>query len=285
MEFLETDFGHLAYQKHGVGKNITLLFHGFGQNMKAYEPFLELIKVDDCFLVFDMFYHGHSSWKSVDQKLTKAIWRKILLQLMKKEGFEKFNLIGYSMGGKFCLVSYELFPCHVNSLLLMAPDGIKTGFWYNMATFPGFLNKLFKRVIFHPERFFRIMDFLHRMGILQNSLIKFVKSQMQTRTMRAQIYFTWNVFKPLKPNLKQISYFLNSNQTPFTLFTGEYDKMVTFKNLSEFSSKISHANNIELSCGHNALIEETAGYLKAKDKIYDAKGVLHQSRDYLRFFP
>jgi pimeloyl-ACP methyl ester carboxylesterase len=261
MEFLETDFGHLAYKKHGTGKNISLLFHGFGQNMKVYEPFLDLIKEDDCYMVFDMFYHGHSSWKSIDQKLTKVIWRKILLQLMEKEDFAKFNLIGYSMGGKFCLISYELFPCHVKSLLLMAPDGIKTGFWYNMATFPGFLNKLFKRVIFHPQRFFSIIDFLHSLGLLQSSLIKFVKSQMQTRTMRAQAYFTWNVFKPLKPNLKEITDFLNLNQIPFTLMTGKYDKMVTSKNLRGFSSKISHLKNVELPCGHNTLIEETANFL------------------------
>jgi pimeloyl-ACP methyl ester carboxylesterase len=261
MEFLETSFGHLAYKKHGSGKNIHLLFHGFGQNMKAYDSFLPLKQENDCYLVFDMFYHGQSSWKSVNQKLTKEIWREIMVLLMEKENFEKFHLVGYSMGGKFCLITYELFPNFVKSLLLMAPDGIKTGFWYNMATFPGFLNKLFKHVVFHPERFFRTMDFFHGLGLLQNSLIKFVKSQMGTRTMRAQVYFTWNVFKPLKPDLGQIIKMIRLNQTPIFLFTGAYDKMITSENLSRFSSKIPHITLHELNSGHNTLIVETSIFL------------------------
>jgi pimeloyl-ACP methyl ester carboxylesterase len=264
MEFLETTFGHLAYKKHGTGQNFHLLFHGFGQNMKAYDSFLTLRMETDTYLVFDIFYHGQSSWKSVNQKLTKEIWREIMVQLMEKEKFEKFHLIGYSMGGKFCLITYELFPNFVKSLILMAPDGIKTGFWYNMATFPGFLNKVFRHVVFHPERFFKTMDFFHSLGLLQSSLIKFVKSQMGTRTLRAQVYFTWNVFKPLQPDLGQIIKMIRMNKTPISLFTGEFDKMVTTENLSRFSSKIPHISLFVLKSGHNTLIRETANFLAAK---------------------
>ncbi|MCR9015378.1 alpha/beta hydrolase [Aquiflexum gelatinilyticum] len=267
MEFLETTFGHLAYKKHGTGQNIHLLFHGFGQNMKAYDSFLTLRRETDTYLVFDMFYHGQSSWKSVNQKLTKAIWREIVLQLMQKEKFEKFHLVGYSMGGKFCLITYELFPNFVQSLLLMAPDGIKTGFWYNMATFPGILNRLFRHVVFHPERFFRTMDFFHRLGLLQSSLIKFVKSQMGTRKKRAQVYFTWNVFKPLRPDLGLIIKTIRMNQTPISLFTGQFDKMITSDNLSRFNSKIPHLLMFELNSGHNTLIEETFNFLSSKNQI------------------
>ncbi len=264
MEFLEAAFGHLAYQKHGDGPEVFLLFHGFGQNLKAYDTFIPLRKEEETYLVFDLFYHGQSSWKSVNQKLTKEIWKAIIALLMQKEGFNRFHLIGYSMGGKFSLLTYELFPCHVKSLLLMAPDGIKTGLWYNMATFPGILNRLFKHVVFHPKRFFKTMDLLNSFGVLQGSITKFVKSQMQTRTMRAQVYFTWNVFKPLQPDLSSIIKMIRMNHTPITLLTGKYDMMVTTENLKKFSSKIIHLENIQLDCGHNALIEETASFLKSQ---------------------
>ncbi|GAB2607484.1 alpha/beta fold hydrolase [Belliella aquatica] len=264
MIFLETSFGNLAYQKHGKGSDIHLLFHGFGQNMKVYDSFLSLRKETDSFIIFDIFYHGQSSWKSAEHKLSKEIWKEIVQKLMEKEGFEKFHLIGYSMGGKFSLATYELFPEHVQSLLLMAPDGIKTGFWYNMATFPGILNRVFKHVVFHPERFFKTMKVLKIVGILQKSLIKFVKSQMKTRTMRAQVYFTWIVFKPLQPSMGKIIKSLRENQTPITLVTGKFDKMVTTENLKKFSSKIEHIKIVELESGHNTLIEDTVNYL-AKD--------------------
>lgn len=260
MIFLETSFGNLAYQKHGKGSDVHLLFHGFGQNMKVYDTFLSLRKETDTYIVLDVFYHGQSSWKSIDHKLTKEIWKEIMQQLMLKEGFEKFHLIGYSMGGKFSLATYELFPEQVQSLLLMAPDGIKTGFWYNMATFPGILNRVFKHVVFHPERFFKTMKVLKKVGILQKSLIKFVKSQMKTRTMRAQVYFTWIVFKPLQPSLGKIIQCLRAYQTPITLVTGKFDKMVTRENLEKFTNKIPHIKIVELESGHNTLIEDTVKY-------------------------
>ncbi|AFL85658.1 putative hydrolase or acyltransferase of alpha/beta superfamily [Belliella baltica DSM 15883] len=260
MDFLNTSFGKLAYQKHGKGNDVYLLFHGFGQNMKAFDTFLTLRKETQTYLIFDIFYHGQSSWKSINYKLTKDIWKEIIIQLMLEEGFEKFHLIGYSMGGKFSLATYELFPKQVQSLLLMAPDGIKTGFWYNMATFPGILNRVFRHVVFHPERFFKTMKMLKKVGILQKSLIKFVKSQMKTRTMRAQVYFTWIVFKPLQPSLGKIIQSLRENQTPITLVTGKFDKMVTTENLKKFTTKIPHIKIVELESGHNSLIEDTKNY-------------------------
>lgn len=261
MKFLQTPFGQLAYKKYGAGKNIHLLFHGFGMNMKSYQPFIAARKEADCYLVFDIFYHGNSSWRSADQLLTKDIWKKIIEQLMAAENFNRFHLVGYSMGGKFSLNTYEMFPDKVDSMLLMAPDGIKTGLWYNQTAYPKVLNRLFKRVIFKPERFFKLMDVFWRLGLLGSSIRKFVRSQMLTRTMRAQLYFTWVVFKPLRPQLGTIIKAARQYETPIMLVTGEYDKMVTSTNLSHFSSKIPHLKTVELPCGHNDLIEETVKYL------------------------
>ncbi|MBW3469393.1 alpha/beta fold hydrolase [Arthrospiribacter ruber] len=267
MEFLETGLGRLAYERHGSGPEVFLFFHGFGQNRKIYYPYLSFRKENQSFLFIDIFYHGESSWNSVSNKLTKEEWRLIIAHLMAKESFKEFHLVGYSMGGKFSLICMELFPNYAKSLLLMAPDGIKTGFWYNMATFPGMLNRLFKHVVFHPERFFKTIDLLYKLGLLQNSLVKFVKSQMQTRTKRAQVYFTWNVFKPLQPDLGQIIKMIRLHEQPVVLVTGKFDKMVTSENLNRFSSKIPQLQNIELESGHNSLVEDTLAYLQKSENI------------------
>lgn len=262
MKFLETALGKLAYERHGKGPDMHLFFHGFGQNRKIYYPFLQIRKEHQSFLLIDIFYHGESSWKSISKKLTKEIWRDVLLKLMAEESFKEFHLIGYSMGGKFSLITYELFPNYVQSMLLMAPDGIKTGFWYNMATFPGILNRIFKHVVFHPDRFFKTIDILHRLVFLQSSLVKFVKFQMQTRTKRAQVYFTWNVFKPMQTDLSYIIKMARMHQQPIFLVTGTYDKMITPDNLERFSSKIPNLKNFELQSGHNTLVEDTFEFVQ-----------------------
>lgn len=149
----------------------------------------------------------------------------------------------------------------------MAPDGIKTGFWYNMATFPGILNRVFKLVVFQPDRFFKTIDFLYRIGLLQSSLVKFVKFQMQTRTKRAQVYFTWNVFKPMQPDLGFIIKMARLHQQPIVLAIGTYDKMVTAENLDRFSSKIPHLKKLDLPSGHNTLVEDTFNHIQKSGDI------------------
>ena len=93
------------------------------------------------------------------------------------------------MGGKFALLSFELIPYQVNSLTLLAPDGIKTGLWFSMSNHPNYFDPVFKRVIFKPRRFFSIVEGLNSAGLVEKSLLKFVKTQMKTRSKRAQAYF------------------------------------------------------------------------------------------------
>ncbi|WP_194774506.1 alpha/beta fold hydrolase [Pararhodonellum marinum] len=262
MQYLETDFGKLAYKKYGNGQCVHLLFHGFGQSMKSMSEFLKLKRPGDSFYFFDIYFHGNSNWKNSKGKLDKNKWKSVIEALKEKEAFDQFHLIGYSMGGKFSLITFELYPEHVLSLTLMAPDGIRTGLWYSLATYPGIFNRLFKYIIFHPKIFFKWIGRLKKMGLIEKSLEKFVQQQMATRTMRAQIYFTWNAFKPFQPDLKHIINEWNRLETPGRLFLGTYDQMVTTQNLSSFYQKIRPLKMVELPCGHNALIGATVQYLQ-----------------------
>lgn len=264
MSTLETPWGRLFYEQMGKGPEVFLVFHGFGQSHLDMFPFARLIQPGQRFLFFDLFFHGKSSWHDTSVLLTKGIWSKIIQEVSTQEGFTDFHLVGYSMGGKFSLLTFELFPEQVKSLILLAPDGIKTGLFYNLNSYPAYFHPLFKGVVFNPQRFFGIMDGLHSVGILETSLIKFVKTQMQTRSKRAQVYLTWKVFGNLQLSLGKIIQLARSKKTPIQLFTGEYDKMVTAANLSRFSSKIPHLKAVSLPVGHGKLIEAAVEYLNQR---------------------
>jgi pimeloyl-ACP methyl ester carboxylesterase len=255
MNFLKTKWGKLAYKSCGTGKEVSLIFHGFGQTHQDMLPFEALLSPDSRFLFIDVFYHGRSVWRDPNQSLNQSTWKMIISELMSKEDFSTFNLIGYSMGGKFSLVTYALFPEKVKSLLLIAPDGIKTGLWYSLNSYPSFLHQPFKQVIFRPKPFFRIVERLEQVGLVESSLTKFVRNEMKTRSKRAQVYLTWRVFGALRPHLPTVITEIRKRQTPITLYIGEYDKMVTGENLRRFSSKIKHLQVITLPVGHGQLIE------------------------------
>lgn len=263
MNTLVTPWGRLVYQQMGEGPEVFLVFHGFGQSHSDMLTFARLIQPGQRFLFFDLFFHGKSSWYDSSTLLTKEIWSKIIHEILTQEEFNDFHLVGYSMGGKFSLLTYELFPEQVKSLILLAPDGIKTGLLYNLNSYPAYFHPLFKSVVFNPTRFFGIMEGLHSVGILEPSLLKFVKTQMQTRSKRIQVYFVWKVFGGIQLQLGKIIQQSRKTQTPVTLFIGKFDKMVTAENLDRFSSKIQHLRKITLPVGHGGLIKEVVDFILA----------------------
>lgn len=265
MNYLIHSKGKLAYQKTGMGSEVYLIFHGFGQDHHAMLPFTGIRKPNQCFLFIDMFYHGRSQWFDSTKKLERIHWIELIKLLQKQEKFTDFHLIGYSMGGKFSLLSYELFSKEVKSLTLIAPDGIRTGLWYSMSNYPNFIHPLFKSVIFKPNRFFGIIEGLNSAGLVEKSFIKFIKTQLETRSDRAKAYFVWKVFGGVQLQLGTIIQLARTQKTPINLFIGDFDQMVTAENLERFIWKIPHLKRTALPVGHGQLIEATVAFLKAEN--------------------
>jgi hypothetical protein len=65
--------------------------------------------------------------------------------------------------------------------------------------------------------------------------------------------------------LGKITQSLREYQTPITLVTGKFDKMVKIENLEKFTLKIPQIKTIELESGHNSLIEDTKNYYFEKE--------------------
>ncbi len=145
----------LHYEKSGTGSQVLLAFHGFGQD-KSY--FDELIKIwSDTYTIytFDIYFHGESFWPNGKERpLTKADWQAIIKAFVIQEDITRFSLVGFSMGGKFVLATLENFADHVNEVTLIAPDGIKTSFWYSLATYPLFFRKIFENIIHQPKPYY-----------------------------------------------------------------------------------------------------------------------------------
>ncbi len=272
MEFFRHAAGKLAYRRLGSGSDVWIFFHGFGQCHQDMLSFDKLRTSKQSYLFVDLIYHGQSSWNTSEKDLKKEEWKAILLSLLQKESIDTFHLVGYSMGGKFALLSYELLPERISSLSLLAPDGIKTGLWYSMSNYPSGIHPLFKQVVFRPKRFFTLVDGLKTAGLLQKSLVKFVKTQLETRSKRAQAYLVWKVLGGLHLQLGTIIHQLRQHPIPVTLVLGEFDRMVSPKNLERFSAKVPQLKLLQLPVGHGQLIEATVSYLhQAQEKEHSSR--------------
>jgi pimeloyl-ACP methyl ester carboxylesterase len=175
---------------------------------------------------------------------------------------EKFSLCGFSLGGKFAIATLEAFPEHVNSMILIAPDGIKTSFWYSLATYPIVFRHLFKSMILHPNRFSALSKMLSSVRIMDRGLVRFADSQMDTEEKRRRVYYSWVVFRRLKFDLDKIAELINNNSIRLLLITGKYDKVIRSQSMSRLLKHVRVYRHEILETGHNGLINEAALFLQ-----------------------
>jgi pimeloyl-ACP methyl ester carboxylesterase len=250
----------LAYTKTGAGEAVLVLFHGFGQDHNAFHKWVDTLKESHTLYTFDLFFHGASHWHS-RSPVEKDDWKEIMLLFLEKENIEKFGVVGFSLGGKFAMITVEAFPSLVTELTLLAPDGIKTSFWYSLATYPIAVRALFKSMILHPNRLYRLTKLLRRLKIVDQGLLRFAESQMDTEEKRRRVYFAWVYFRHLKPDLNELVSLLNQHATPCKLLLGKYDKVIQADNMKAFVKEIRKIQFDVIDAGHNDLIPKSVIYL------------------------
>lgn len=246
----------LHYDISGTGSKPLLVFHGFGQDRKAFSDFLKKISSAYKIYSFDIFFHGESQWNKGENPLEKSYWKKLLSVFLSHHKIDRFSVLGFSMGGKFALASLEAFPEKTESIFLLAPDGIRISPWYTLATYTSTTRQLFKSMIFKPERFHWIANLSFKLGFIDKGVLRFVESQMNTQEKREQVYYSWVVFRNLKFNLNQVASIINSNNINLAIYVGKHDKVITAESMELLLRKVKTYTFEILETGHNGLISK-----------------------------
>jgi len=245
----------LAYRKSGYGNKALLLFHGFGQHHQAFAALTDTLAPYFTLYAFDLFFHGSSKWNEGEQPLEKEMWKEILRQFLEEHHIEKFSVLGFSMGGKFALASLELFPHQIEQIILLAPDGVKTSFWYSLATYPLVLRKFFKSMILKPGRLHAVTTVLHTLHLIDHGMLRFAESQMATQEKRERVYYSWVVFRHLQVDIRQIAELINASSIQLLMIVGKHDKIITARNMNHLLGLVPNHKLELLDTGHNGVID------------------------------
>jgi pimeloyl-ACP methyl ester carboxylesterase len=179
-----------------------------------------------------------------------------------EQSITTFSLVGFSMGGKFALATFEAFPAQCKNIFLIAPDGIKTSFWYSMATYPLLLRRFFKSLIGNYNRFEALTKFLHKYRLVDQGLIRFADYQMGSEHKRKRVYYSWVVFRHLKFNMKSIARLINQHKVNAVIIVGEYDRVIEPKNMTRFLQHLDRYRFEVLPSGHSGLIYQSLPFIK-----------------------
>ena len=251
----------LHYVKAGHGKEPLLVFHGFGQDHTLYVPLLKSLSPGYTLYIIDLFFHGKSEWNEGERPLEKSAWSEILDVLLQEQKINRFSILAYSLGGKFAMATVEAFPARINKLFLLAPDGIRTSFWYSMATYPKMFRSLFKSMISRHDRFLWIADKLNESNLVDKGLIRFADYQMNTEEKRRRVYYSWVVFRRLTFDMRTIARIINDNNIHLTMIVGKYDKVIRPENMQRLLKHVKDHRLEVLESGHTGLIHESLRFL------------------------
>jgi len=265
---LQSEQATLHYTKTGNSARTLIAFHGFGQTSEAFHGLARALSDSYTIYLFDIFFHGDSTWALDEHPLEKVTWAALMEKFLTQESINTFSLLGFSMGGKFVLATLEAFPEKVNEIFLLAPDGIKTSMWYSLATYPIAFRKLFKSMIAHPNRFAAIAHTAQRIGLINKGILRFVESQMNTEEKRKRVYYSWVVFRHLSFDMDTISKLINQNNIRLVMIVGKFDKVITPRNMNALLRKVPNAHLEIPHTGHNGVIEASIQILKNKDYLH-----------------
>jgi pimeloyl-ACP methyl ester carboxylesterase len=246
----------LCYSVMGGGPKTMFFFHGYGQSKEAFYDKMKMLKHTHTSYSFDLFFHGESSWRYGENVIIKEFWAQLIKAFLDAFAISRFSMTGFSLGARFVMATLESVPDCIDQINLLAPDGVKTNFWYNLATYPVAFRKLFKSMILHPSRFFSLAHAIHTIGLVDKGLVRFAESQMKTEEMRYRVYYSWVVFRALKFDMRAFASFSANYSVEVNMIIGRYDKVITLQNMRRLLKHLPTCHVIVVNTGHNGIIEK-----------------------------
>jgi pimeloyl-ACP methyl ester carboxylesterase len=230
----------------GEGKKILFAFHGFGQNPTTFEA-LRCVLPDYTIYSFDMLSFGKQPKK-------REVFEQIE-RFCKSYGIDKFSLLAFSIGAKMALCLVEHFSEKIEKICLVAPDGFKKHFWYNLAV-SSIGKPLFWRFIKHPHLFFRWAHYLAYLKILPHQLIKIAEKYTDTPPKRFLLWRTWLAYKNLFPHHPSLHRIFEQKSIPTKIILAYDDHLIPMKSVTTFSDKYSCIQTEQTVYLHHRVLHE-----------------------------
>lgn len=266
---IEFERGNLFYHKTGCAdekKKVIILFHGVGQDHTIFNPLLHDLKDQYICYTFDLFFHGRSKYSDPDTPVSKAEWKRALARFVAIENIDRFDVLGYSLGGRAALATTEAFPDKVDNLYMVAGEGLRKNFWYSWATHPFFGKPIFKSVTRNPSSLFTLIKIGEQFKLISAAARVIALSQMKSAEKRKQVYGSWIVFSKLNVAASELKVIADKNKINLFFLFGSIDQIMTPREAETIRKQIPEATVEILNTSHAGLIRKLSHYIKSRIK-------------------
>lgn len=215
--------GQIAYRVWGQGRQLVFAFHGFADQARLFEPVAD--QLPGCKVYgFSLPFHGQTQWSA--QRFEPEDLRELMEEVAQQEQQERFALIGFSMGGKVALKLAETLAERLDWLILLAPDGLKTHYLYDVVRFPKRVKHLVAKLLEHPRWFFALIGLCLRVGLLTPFLHDFMYNHLHTERRRARLFQTWDSLDAFVLRLPLLKGLIRQYRLPVLIVLGQRDQVI-----------------------------------------------------------
>lgn len=259
-----TPIARLTYSQYGTGPTVWLALHGIGQDASCFAPFGEQLNQTHTIYSLNLPFHGPESpdaeWPDAEwpATITKPYWQRLLADFLSAHQIDRFSVAGFSMGGRFALVTAELFTDRIDQLILLAPDGVTDDPWFRIATSTWAGQAVLRFMLSHTSFFHRVGTGLVTVNLLKPGLLRFAEATLKTPAQRTQIYRSWTAFHPLTIDVPALAQRLRTQQVAVWLILGKFDAVLPAAHTQPLLRALPECRLIVLPTGHTSLVKRAA---------------------------
>lgn len=248
----------INYYEVGNGTEILFCFHGYGETAASFLFLENELYEKYTIIAIDFPLHGETVWNH--ETFTPKDLMNIIELIMPLS--RKFSILAYSMGGRLALHLLQTFSQKINSITLVAPDGLHVNFWYWLGTQTSFGKLIFRTTMKNPSWIFGIMRIADKTNLLNKSLLNFLRRFLESKYERQLLYKRWIMMKEFKPTHSGLKRIIKKWPGNLNLIFGKYDPMI-LKKRSDFLIGYTNVSIEIIDAGHNLLKEKYSSEITA----------------------
>lgn len=251
----------LPFTQLGSGPRTLLAFHGIGQDgTSCFAPALKSLYLHYTIYAFDLPFHGQHS-DAAFEVISKTDWKDSIAHFLNQNHISRFDITGFSIGGRFALATLEAFAKNIDNAFLIAPDGVSEHPMYALATRIPPARWIYGWLMRHPRVFFPGVHVARTLKLASKSLVRFTQQVLNTPEKRQTIYRSWVAFRDLRFDIPALVKTANANQVTIYLFAGVYDSLLKPKAVRKLAELLPEKQYVELKSGHTRLVEHAATWI------------------------
>lgn len=255
--FLPVESANLSFLELGEGDNILLCTHGYRQQKEVFLTLFPTAPTGWKILSFDQPMHGATEWQDKHLYFDKNFFPKLWEALYARFPNAKWNLMGFSMGGKTAIMMQMCAKTPIERLILLAPGGIYTHPLNRFFTYHGLGKPIFRFLLKNPSGIIKAFEFAYQRKWMRTFSYRFMKAHFSQPEVRSFLHTFSYIYQYFDFSLQKFGEFQVVNPCPIYLFWGTEDDVVNYAHSDLFLQFIPHTKRITIKGGHNFMEENT----------------------------